>query len=370
MRVPILELKPTYLELKDELDAAYHRVMDSGWYLMGREVDAFEEEFAAYIGTKHCVAVGNGLDAIRLALVAYGIGPGDEVIVPAHTFIATWLAVSQTGATPIGVDVCLDTANLDPSLLSGALSSRTKAIIPVHLYGQPADMDPIHDFAKAHNLIVIEDAAQAHGARYKERMCGTLGHAAAFSFYPGKNLGAFSDGGAITTDDAEVARKARMLRNYGSETRYYHDLPGINSRLDELQASFLRVKLRHLDAWNSRRAELAQNYLSQLSAFNFEGIPVVSEWSQPVWHLFVIRHPRRDALQQHLVYQGIQTLIHYPILPHLSGAYANTEIGNRKVEMRIAEQVAKEVLSLPIGPHLSSQSVIDVVSAIQSFPRD
>ena len=370
MLVPILELKPTYLELKDEIDAAYHRVMDSGWYLMGREVEAFEEEYAAYIGTKHCIAVGNGLDAIRLALEAYGIGSGDEVIVPAHTFIATWLAVSQTGATPVGVDVCLETANLDPSLLSGALTSRTKAIIPVHLYGQPADMDPIHDFAKAHNLIVIEDAAQAHGAHYKDRMCGTLGHAAAFSFYPGKNLGAFSDGGAITTDDDEVARKARMLRNYGSEKRYYHDLPGINSRLDELQAAFLRVKLRHLDEWNTRRTAIAEQYLSDLRPLASDlSLPFVPEWASPVWHLFVIRHAQRDALQQHLADQGIQTIIHYPIPPHLSGVYSDLRPPTSDLwSLPIAAKLANEVLSLPIGPHVTEDNVSMVTSAIKSFP--
>lgn len=378
--IPFLELKPTYIELKDELDEAYHRVMNSGWYLMGKEVESFESEFATYIGTKHCIAVGTGLDAIRLTLEAYGIGQGDEVIVPAHTFIATWLAVSQTGATPVGVDVCLDTANLDPSLLMGALTSRTKAIIPVHLYGQPADMDPIKEYAKAHNLIVIEDAAQAHGARYKAGMCGTLGHAAAFSFYPGKNLGAFSDGGAITTDDDEVARKARMLRNYGSEKRYYHDIPGINSRLDELQAAFLRVKLRHLDEWNARRATIAEMYLDQISGLNsqlfsisgFQLLPTVPTWAKPVWHLFVIRHPQRDALQKHLTDQGIQTIIHYPIPPHRSGVYYEvcspaTAHRSPSFHLPIADKLANEVLSLPIGPHISKESVSMTISAIKSF---
>lgn len=376
MRVPILELKPTYLELKDEFDEAYHRVMDSGWYLMGREVEAFEEEYAAYVGTKYCVAVGNGLDAIRLALEAYGIGPGDEVIVPAHTFIATWLAVSQAGATPIEVDVRLDTANLDPSLLARVLTARTKAIIPVHLYGQPADMDPINDFAKTHNLIVIEDSAQAHGARYKGRACGTLGHAAAFSFYPGKNLGAFSDGGAINTNDVEVARKARMLRNYGSEKRYYHDVPGINSRLDELQAAFLRVKLRKLDEWNARRTTIAEQYLEGLSYLSsqlfsiseFQLLPAVPEWASPVWHLFVIRHPQRDALQKHLAAQGIQTIIHYPIPPHLSGAYSGLRPLSSDVwHLPIAEQLANEVLSLPIGPHTSPEHIEEVCRAVLCF---
>ncbi len=365
VKIPFLELKFTYLELKEELDAACHRVMDSGWYLMGREVESFEEEFAAYVGTKHCVAVGNGLDAIRLALEAYGIGPGDEVIVPAHTFIATWLAVSQTGATPVGVDVRLDTANLDPLLLAGAVSSRTKAIIPVRLYGQPADMDPINAFAKAHSLIVIEDAAQVHGARYKGRACGSLGHAAAFSFYPGKNLGAFSDGGAITTDDDAIARKVRMLRNYGSEKRCYHDVAGINSRLDELQAAFLRVKLRKLDEWNARRAAIAEQYLSLLKTEKLT-LPTTPEWAAPVWHLSVIRHPERDALQKHLVDEGIQTFIHYPIPPQLSGAYSDA-CSLLPVTCPVAVQLANEVLSLPIGPNLSNDQSCIVSDAICSF---
>jgi dTDP-4-amino-4,6-dideoxygalactose transaminase len=310
--IPFLELKPTYIELKEEMDAAYQRVMNSGWYLLGEETEAFESEFAAYVGTKHCVTVGNGLDALRIALEAYGVGPGDEVLVPAHTFIATWLAVSQCGAVPVGVDVRRDTANMDASLLEGALTSRTKAIIPVHLYGQAADMDPIQDFATRHGLIVIEDAAQAHGARYKGRMCGTLGHSAAFSFYPGKNLGAFSDGGAITTNDDVLAEKARMLRNYGSVQRYHHVMPGINSRLDELQAAFLRIKLRHLDNWNARRTQLAAVYISVLKSLQASiTLPFVPECSLPVWHLFVIRHNMRNSLQNHLMQHGVHTAIHY-----------------------------------------------------------
>jgi dTDP-4-amino-4,6-dideoxygalactose transaminase len=369
MRVPILELKPTYLELQKELDLAYHRVMLSGRYLLGAETEAFESEYAAYVGSKHCITVGNGLDAIRIALEANGIGAGDEVIVPAHTFIATWLAVNQSGAKPIGVDVQQFSGNLNVSLLEGVLNPRTKAIIAVHLYGQPADMDPISKFAAKHRLIVIEDSAQAHGARYRERMCGSLGHAAAFSFYPGKNLGAFSDGGAITTSDDEVARKARLLRNYGSEKRYYHDVAGINSRFDELQAAFLRVKLRKLDEWNARRSAIAGQYLS---AFGSEAapssisLPTVPSWSSPVWHLFVVRHPQRDALQAHLASEGIQTIIHYPIPPHLSGAYADS-IAQPQGSFPVAEQLANEVLSLPIGPHLTQQEVTAVIAAVQGF---
>ncbi len=364
MNIPFLELKPTYLELKEELDAAYQRVMDSGWYLLGAETEAFESEFAAYVGTKHCVTVGNGLDALRIALEAYGIGPGDEVIVPAHTFIATWLAVSQCGAVPVAVDIRQDTANIDASQLDMARTSRTKAIIPVHLYGQPADMNPIHDFASRHGLFVIEDAAQAHGARYRGEMCGNLGHAAAFSFYPGKNLGAFSDGGAITTNDDEIARKSRKLRNYGSEKRYYHEISGINSRLDELQAAFLRVKLRHLDEWNLRRSAFAAFYQTRLSAFKPELVlPLVPEWTSPVWHLFVIRHLLRDQLMKHMEDCGIQTIIHYPIQPWSSNAYG----GGQGAQYPVTNHLCNTILSLPLGPHFSSEQIEICAAAVASF---
>jgi dTDP-4-amino-4,6-dideoxygalactose transaminase len=362
--IPFLELKPTYLELREEMDAAYRRVMNSGWYLLGGETEAFESEFAAYVGTKHCVTVGNGLDALRIALEAHGVGPGDEVIVPAHTFIATWLAVSQCGATPVAVDVGRDTANIDVSLLEGALTRRTKAIIPVHLYGQPADMDPIREFATRHGLVVIEDAAQAHGARYRGKMCGTLGHAAAFSFYPGKNLGAFSDGGAITTDDDAVARKARMLRNYGSEKRYHHEMAGTNSRLDELQAAFLRVKLRYLDEWNLRRSAIAERYQFQLSTFSSRlSLPFVPEWASPVWHLFAIRHDLRDRLQQHLADHDIQTTIHYPIPPHHSAAYQSYS----RLSFPVAEEISGRILSLPCGPHFTADQITECADQVVSF---
>jgi dTDP-3-amino-3,4,6-trideoxy-alpha-D-glucose transaminase len=362
--IPFLELKPTYLELSEEMDAAYQRVMHSGWYLLGEETEAFESEFAAYIGTKHCVTVGNGLDALRIALEAHGIGPGDEVIVPAHTFIATWLAVSQCGAVPVAVDVRRDTANMDASLLEGVRTSRTKAIIPVHLYGQAADMDPIREFATRHGLLVIEDAAQAHGARYHGRMCGALGHTAAFSFYPGKNLGAFSDGGAITTDDDAVARKARMLRNYGSEKRYHHELPGTNSRIDELQAAFLRVKLRRLDEWNGRRTGFAELYASRLSHLAPRlSLPSVPEWSSPVWHLFVVRHDMRGLLQTYLADRGIQTAIHYPIPPHRSAAYPSHAGSN----FPIAEELCAEILSLPCGPHFTTAQIEECADRVGSF---
>jgi dTDP-4-amino-4,6-dideoxygalactose transaminase len=364
--IPFLELKPTYLELKEEMDLSYHRVMNSGWYLLGEETEAFETEFARYVGADHCVAVGSGLDALKIALEAHGIGAGDEVIVPAHTFIATWLAVSQCGAVPVGVDVHPDTANIDASLLEAALTRRTKAVIAVHLYGQAAEMDAINGFAEANGLIVIEDAAQAHGARYCGKMCGTLGNAAAFSFYPGKNLGAFSDGGAIVTDDAEIARKARMLRNYGSERRYHHEIAGTNSRLDELQAAFLRVKLRHLDEWNARRTRFAELYMSVLAecAPHLE-LPFVPDWAQPVWHLFVIRHDARDGLQQHLADHGIQTIIHYPIPPDRSAAY---RCGSAS-RFPVTEMLSGRILSLPLGPHLTIDHITECAVEVGRFMK-
>ena len=260
MRIPFLDLKAASTELREELDAAYHRVMDSGWYILGEEVDAFEAEWAAYCGVRYCVGVGNGLDALHLILRAMDIGTGDEVIVPSNTYIATWLAVSYAGATPVPVEPDPRTFNLDPTRVEAAITPRTRALLPVHLYGQPADMDGLLEVARRHDLRVVEDAAQAHGATYKGRRCGGLADAAGFSFYPGKNLGALGDAGAVTTDDDRIADRVRALRNYGSRRKYYHDEKGYNSRLDPLQAAFLRVKARHLDEWNGRRAELASRY--------------------------------------------------------------------------------------------------------------
>jgi dTDP-4-amino-4,6-dideoxygalactose transaminase len=367
--IPFLELKPTYDELKPEFDAVYHRVMNSGWYLLGQEIEAFESEFAEYCEAKYCIGVANGLDALHLLVRAYGIGAGDEVIVPSNTFIATWLAVSYAGATPVPVEPDAETHNIDVSRIEAAITSRTKAIIPVHLYGQSADMDAINEIALLHGLKVIEDGAQAQGARYKGRRTGSLGDAAAHSFYPGKNLGAFADAGAITTNDSELADRVRTLRNYGSKEKYHYETQGINSRMEELQAAFLRVKLRKLDEWNARRAAIAEQYLSVLRPLaSHLSLPIIPAWASPVWHLFVIRHPRRDALQQHLADQGIQTIIHYPIPPHLSGAYFNSISNIQHPTLPIAEQLASEVLSLPIGPHMSTEAVEQVVSAIRSFP--
>jgi dTDP-3-amino-3,4,6-trideoxy-alpha-D-glucose transaminase len=365
MRIPFLELKPTYLELKDEFDAAWHRVMDSGWYLLGDELESFEQEYAAYCGAKHCVGVGSGLDALYLALRGWKVGPGDEVIVPANTFIATWLAVTFAGATPVPVEPDPKTFNLDPGRVAAAITPHTRAIIPVHLYGQPADMDPIIAIAETHGLKVLEDAAQAQGARYKGRSAGSLGHAAAHSFYPSKNLGAFSDGGAVTTDDVALADKLRALRNYGSALKYYHERVGTNSRLDELQAAFLRVKLTKLNEWNARRTTIARYYLTQLQGLPELVLPFVPADTDPVWHLFVIRHPNRDELQRHLSEAGIGTLIHYPVPPHLSGAYS--DLGQRKGAHLIAEELSRTVLSLPVGPHLNDEAQNHVIAAIRSF---
>jgi dTDP-4-amino-4,6-dideoxygalactose transaminase len=353
------------LELRDELDAAYHRVMESGRYILGAEVEAFEAEFAAYVGVKHCIGVGNGLEALHLILRAYGIGPGDEVIVPANTYIATWLAVSYAGARLVPVEPDPRTYNLDPNKIEAAVNSHTRAIIPVHLYGQPADVDPILDIAKSHNLKVIEDAAQAHGASYKGRRAGSLADAAGFSFYPSKNLGALGDAGAVVTDEDGLAEQVRVLRNYGSRSKYVHEVKGFNSRLDPIQAAFLRVKLKYLEEWNARRRLVADRYLQALDQVAGLVLPVVPEWADPCWHIFAILHSRRDALQQHLEREGIGTLIHYPIPPHLSGAYEVE--GWKPGDFPITERLAKMALSLPIGPHLDPKSLEEIIAAVKEF---
>lgn len=359
MKMSFLDLRASYIELQDEIDAAIKRVLESGWYILGEEVDAFEQEYATYCEAKYCVGVANGLDALHLALLALDVGPGDEVIVPSNTYIATWLAVSQCGATPVPVEPNEATYNIDPSRIEAAITPRTKAIIPVHLYGQPADLDPILALAHKHGLRVLEDAAQAHGARYKGKRLGAHGDVVAWSFYPGKNLGAFGDGGAITTDDPEIADRIRVLRNYGSRVKYVNEVRGINSRLDTLQAAALRVKLQHLDRWNGARRAIAVGYLTGLADAGLI-LPVVPDWAEPVWHLFVIRHPRRDLLQKALAEAGITTMIHYPISPHLQEAYRDLQVPGK---FPVAECLQREVLSLPMHPLITSQEVDYVCQA-------
>jgi len=362
LKIPFLDLKAPNQELAVEIDAAYNRVKESGWFILGPEVKAFEDEFAAYCGVKCCIGVGNGLDALHLILRALGIGLGHEVIVPANTYIATWLAVTYAGAIPVPVEPDEKTYNIDRDRIEGAITNKTKAILPVHLYGQPADMNPINEIAAQYKLKVIEDAAQAHGALYKGKRTGSLGNAAGFSFYPGKNLGALGDGGAVTTNDDELADRVRTLRNYGSTDKYVNEVPGFNSRLDEIQAAFLRVKLKYLDEWNRRRAEIANHYKSRLASTNLI-LPYVPEWAAPVWHLYVVRSDKRDVLQKRISEAGIDTLIHYPIPPHLQEAYSN--LGYRKGDFPITEKLAGEVLSLPIGPHVGdlqqSQTILAII---------
>jgi dTDP-4-amino-4,6-dideoxygalactose transaminase/predicted nucleic acid-binding protein len=360
-KVTFLDLKAPHIELRAEMEAAFDRTLNSGWYIQGNELKQFEKEFAEYCEVEHCIGVGNGLDALHLILRAYGIGKGDEVIVPSNTYIATWLAASYADATPIPVEPDVRTYNIDPAKIEAAITPRTKAIMVVHLYGQPADMDAINAIAKKHNLKVIEDAAQAHGARYKGRRVGTLGDAAGFSFYPGKNLGAIGDGGAVTTNDAELAQKIRVLGNYGSQVKYHNEVKGYNSRLDELQAALMRAKLKTLDEWNGRRKAIAADYLRAMADCDLV-LPYVPEWADPVWHLFVVRSAQREALQKQLGEAGVATMIHYPIPPHLQPAYA--ELSYKQGDFPIAEVIHREVLSLPIGPHLLrelSQHVADIV---------
>lgn len=359
--IPFLDLKAPYLELKKELDIAIARVVSSGWFIGGPEVDQFEAEYASYCGTTHAIGVANGLDALHLALRAMDVGPGDEVIVPSNTYIATWLAVSQCGATPVPVEPDTRTYNIDPTRIEAAITARTKVILPVHLYGQPADMDPILAIARKHGLSVLEDGAQAHGARYKGQRLGAHGDAVAWSFYPGKNLGAMGDGGAVTTNDPQIADRLRVLRNYGSRVKYVNEVQGYNSRLDPLQAAILRVKLAHLAEWNARRSAIAARYQQGLAGCGLT-LPHVPDWAEPAWQLYVVQHPQRDELQKSLADVGVGTLIHYPIPPHCQQAYA--QAGYVQGQSPISEQIANQCLSLPMGPHLSVKHVDKVIANV------
>jgi len=364
--IAFLDLKAAYDELSAEIDSAVARSLSSGWYIGGSEVAQFEEQFAAYCGTGHCVGVANGLDALHLALRALGIGVGDEVIVASNSYIATLLAVSQVGATPVLVEPDIQTHNLDPARVEEAVSERTRAILPTHLYGQPADLEPLFDICQRRNLFLVEDAAQAHGARYRGQQVGGHGHIVCWSFYPSKNLGALGDAGAITTNDPALADRVRTLGNYGSHTRYVNEVRGVNSRLDPVQAAILSVKLRHLDQWNGRRRALAAFYLEALADTGLV-LPAVADWAEPAWHLFVVRSPDRDRLQARLAEAGVPTLIHYPIPPHRQGAYADK--GWAESSFPIAERLAGEVLSLPIGPHLSRAAAEEIVEAVRKASR-
>jgi dTDP-4-amino-4,6-dideoxygalactose transaminase len=363
MNVPFLDLEAAYREIQAELEPAILASLRSGWYIGGQDVETFEQEFADYTETQHCVGVANGLDALRLALMAMEIGVGDEVIVPSNTYIATWLAVSQTGAIPVPVEPDESTYTLDPGRIEAAITPRTKAILPVHLYGQPADLDPMLELAHRHGLRILEDAAQAHGARYKGKRIGGHGDAVAWSFYPGKNLGALGDAGAITSNDPEIADRVRVLRNYGSRVKYVNEVKGCNSRLDPVQAAVLRVKLRHLDEWNARRTAIAVRYTAELAGTGFV-LPEVPEWAEPVWHLYVVQHAERDRLQKALQEAGIGTLIHYPIPPHLQIAYRDADYAAGRFP--IAESMANRLLSLPMGPQLEDAGVTSAIVALKA----
>jgi dTDP-4-amino-4,6-dideoxygalactose transaminase len=361
--IPFLDMKSVYAELKPELDAAYHRVMESGWFVLGKEVEAFEAEYAAFCGTKHCVGLANGLEALELVLRAWDLGPGDEVIVPSNTYIATWLAISAVGATIVPVEPTPGGPNIDPDRIAAAITPRTKAIMPVHLYGEPADMEAIGALAARHGLKVVEDVAQAQGAKVRGRRSGALGDAGAHSFFPSKNIGAFGDGGAVTTDDDALAERLRVLRNYGSRVKYVNLERGYNSRLDEMQAAFLRVRLAKLDEWNERRRLVAARYDDKLAGIAGLGLPRVPQWAEPVWHLYVVRTKRRADLVKALEKRGIGSLIHYPIPPHLQQAYA--ELGLPKGSYPLAEELAEAVLSLPMGPHMPLDAVDEVANVIR-----
>lgn len=362
MKVPFLDFSNSYKELKTEIDLAISRVLESGYYIGGPEVESFESEYANYCGTKYCVGVANGLDALILALKACEVGHGDEVIVPSNTYIATWLAVSSVGAKIIPVEPD-DYYNIDTNKIEEKITKKTKAIIPVHLYGQSVNLDPILELSKKNSIKVIEDAAQAHGAKYKDKRIGGHGDIIAWSFYPGKNLGAIGDGGAITTNDPELAEKIKLYRNYGSRIKYYNEVQGVNSRLDSIQAAILRAKLQRLDQWNEKRSAVATLYLNQLSNVSQIILPKIPDWTTPVWHQFVIRTSHRDELQKALEENGIGTMIHYPNPPHLQKAYE--DLNWKQGSFPISEKIHTEVLSLPCNPDLTSDQISHVIDGIK-----
>ncbi|NJD98895.1 DegT/DnrJ/EryC1/StrS family aminotransferase [Thermococcus sp. LS1] len=360
--IPFVDLRREYQAIKDEIDQAIQRVLESGWFILGKELEAFEKEFAEYIGVKHVIGVNSGSDALYLAVKALGIGKGDEVITVSHTFISTVDAIARNGAKPVFVDIDPETYTMDVSQIEKAITERTKAIIPVHLYGHPADMDPIMEIAEKYELYVIEDASQAHGAEYKGRKVGSIGHIGCFSFYPTKNLGAYGDAGAVVTNDDELAEKLRMMRNYGSPKKYYHKFIGVNSRLDEIQAAVLRVKLRHLDEWNEKRRKIAKLY-NELLEDSDVITPIEKEWAKHVYHLYVIRHRERDKLQKYLTEKGIKTQIHYPVPVHLQKAYLDLGI---RVKLPVTERISREILSLPIFPYLTDAEIEKIAMVVKN----
>jgi len=362
MRIEFNDLRPQHRELRGEIDAALGEVLDDGWFILGKQGEAFERGFASFCSVAGCVGVGSGTEAIHLALLACGVRPGDDVVTSSLTAVPTASAISFAGARPVFVDVDPRTFTMDPLKLENALTPRTKAIVPVHLYGQMADMDPILEIGRRHGIPVIEDACQAHGAEYRGRKAGSMGTLGTFSFYPTKNLGACGDGGAVTTNDPELANRLRLLRNYGQRKRYYHESKGFNSRLDEMQAAILRAKLRHLNRWNDVRRSKASLYNSLL-----RGVvtPFEADYARHVYHLYVIRSPRRDELQRYLAEQGIGTLIHYPVPVHLQEAYGDLDIGPGSLPA--TEQCAREILSLPLYPELPDEHIAQVAEAINRF---
>ena len=368
MEIPFADLRPMHDEIRADLDAAYKKVMDNSWFIQGKELEAFEKEFAEYVGVKHCIGVATGLDALYLVLKAYGIGAGDEVIVPSNTFIATALAVSYAGATPVFVEPVLESFNIDASRIEAAITPKTRAIMAVQLQGRCCDMDEINRIAKAHDLKVIEDAAQAHGSKYKGKIAGALGDAAGFSFYPGKNLGALGDGGCVTTNDDELAAKVRALGNYGSDYKYHHIYKGTNSRLDEMQAAFLRVKLPHLDKWNENRRKIAARYLAEIKNPLIKLPLATSETYEHIYHVFVIRCEKRDELEKYLSDNGIHTVKHYPIPMHMQQAYAELQISEGTLP--IAEEISRTVLSIPMYYGMTEAQVDYVIEKLNKFNHE
>ena len=364
LNVKFGDLAREYQDIRDEIDQAVSRVLPRGWFVLGLEVEAFEQAFAQYLGAKYCVGVASGTEAIALALMACNVGPGDEVITVAHTAVPTASAISMVSARPVFVDICSDTCLMDVTQVETAITPRTQAIVPVHLYGQCVDMDPLVEVARQHRIPIVEDAAQAHGAAYKGRKAGTMGLIGCFSFYPSKNLGCYGDGGTVVTSDKALYEKLKMLRNYGQRQRYYHEIKGINSRLDELQAAILTVKLNYLDNWNERRRRIAQTYNNGL-----QGLPVVIptevEGRYHVYHLYVVQTAQRDALQRFLGDQGVQTLIHYPVPVHRQAAY--TELGYAQGSLPVTERAAETILSLPMYPQLRDDEVTKVSNAMRRF---